>query len=69
MHRIHHSDREAEQRRNYGDLFPWWDRAFRTYQPPPATGAAGLTPGLQGFQTADSLGVGFMLKLPFRRAE
>src|SRR5262249_52113170 len=26
MHRIHHSDRREEQDRNYGDLFPWWDR-------------------------------------------
>lgn len=67
MHRIHHSDQVREQGSNFGDLFPWWDRLFRTYVGAPAAGIAGLKPGLVGFQSDARLGVGFMLKLPFRR--
>lgn len=67
IHRIHHSDQAPEQRHNFGDLFPWWDRIFRTYRAAPATGIADLRTGLEGFQNERSLGLGFMLKLPFRR--
>ncbi len=67
VHRIHHSDQALEQRRNFGDLFPWWDRLFRTYLASPASGIANLRPGLEGFQNDRSLGLGFMLKLPFLR--
>jgi sterol desaturase/sphingolipid hydroxylase (fatty acid hydroxylase superfamily) len=69
LHRIHHSDQPLEQRRNFGDLFPWWDRLFRTYAAAPAGGTGGLRPGLEGFQNDRSLDVSFMLKLPFRRGD
>jgi sterol desaturase/sphingolipid hydroxylase (fatty acid hydroxylase superfamily) len=67
MHRIHHSDQIREQNRNFGELFPWWDRLFRTYVPAPAAGVARLRPGLRGFQNDRSLDLGFILSLPFRR--
>jgi sterol desaturase/sphingolipid hydroxylase (fatty acid hydroxylase superfamily) len=67
MHRIHHSDQPREQNRNFGDLFPWWDRLFRTYVPAPATGVEALRPGLDGLQNDRSLDLAFMLALPFRR--
>ena len=67
MHRIHHSDQRREQATNFGDLFPWWDRFFRTYVAAPAAGIGGMRPGLEGFQNDRSLDVSFMLKLPFRR--
>lgn len=67
VHRIHHSDRANEQDRNFGDLFPWWDRLLGTYLPVPAAGQGGLVPGLRGFQTQRSLGLWFMLRLPFAR--
>ena len=31
MHRIHHSVDSHENNSNFGNLFPWWDRLFRTY--------------------------------------
>jgi len=65
MHRIHHSEEVGEQYRNLGDIFPWWDRLFRTYLAAPAAGQDGMIPGLKGFQNEASLGVAFMLRQPF----
>ncbi|HXP83863.1 MAG TPA: sterol desaturase family protein [Bryobacteraceae bacterium] len=67
MHRIHHSEDAAEQMRNLGDIFSWWDRLFGTYLDRPAAGAEGIVVGLKGFQTARSADLGFMLAQPFRR--
>jgi sterol desaturase/sphingolipid hydroxylase (fatty acid hydroxylase superfamily) len=67
IHGIHHSEEMREQSRNFGDVFPWWDRALRTYASTPARGPEGLIPGLRGFQDERSVGIGFMLALPFRR--
>ena len=30
MHKVHHSVKMAEANSNYGSLFTWWDRIFRT---------------------------------------
>ena len=65
MHRIHHSEEVAEQYRNLGETFPWWDHLFRTYLDAPAAGQAGMIVGLKGYQDDGSLGVGFMLTQPF----
>ena len=65
LHRIHHSEREAEQNGNFGDLLPWWDRLFGTYIAAPAGGQSALVPGLRGFQSSRSLSLRFMLGLPF----
>jgi len=65
LHRIHHSADAAEQSRNLGQIFPWWDRLFGTYVGRPAAGAAFKT-GLEGFQNSGSLNLGFMLAEPFR---
>jgi sterol desaturase/sphingolipid hydroxylase (fatty acid hydroxylase superfamily) len=65
MHRIHHSDEVRDQNANFGDLFPWWDRLFGSYVPAPAAGAASLRPGLLGYQSDASVGIGFLLGLPF----
>jgi len=67
MHRIHHSEQGTEMDRNFGNLFPWWDRLFRTYLSTPLAGHAALVPGLRGLQTSRSLGLWFMLSLPFAR--
>lgn len=32
MHRIHHSNIQQETDSNYGSVFSWWDRMFRTYK-------------------------------------
>ena len=31
MHRIHHSRIKSETNSNYGSVFPYWDKIFRTY--------------------------------------
>lgn len=36
MHRIHHSKIPAETNSNYGSIFPYWDRLFRSYVSKPA---------------------------------
>jgi sterol desaturase/sphingolipid hydroxylase (fatty acid hydroxylase superfamily) len=69
IHSIHHSEDVAEQNTNFGTLFPWWDRIFRTYLPSPAAGSARLTTGLKGFQDDRSIGLLFMLRMPFQRQE
>lgn len=67
MHRIHHSIDAQEQMRNLGDVFPWWDRLFGTYQASPAAGDDNIDVGLEGCQSASSVSLGFMLSQPFRR--
>jgi sterol desaturase/sphingolipid hydroxylase (fatty acid hydroxylase superfamily) len=65
MHRIHHSEDIAEQSRNFGQTFPWWDRIFGTYLAKPAAGE-GMVTGIAGLQEGESVGLGFMLAEPFR---
>ena len=31
MHRIHHSNKQKETDSNYGSVFSFWDRIFKTY--------------------------------------
>jgi sterol desaturase/sphingolipid hydroxylase (fatty acid hydroxylase superfamily) len=66
MHRIHHSEEVGEQGKNLGDIFPWWDRLFRTYQQTPDAGQDRMVVGLKGFQNEGSLNLSFMLLHPFR---
>lgn len=67
LHRIHHSEEVGEQSRNFGDIFPWWDRLFRTYLAAPAAGEKGIVVGVKGYQNEGSLSVAFMLAQPFLR--
>ena len=67
MHRMHHSEKSDEHRRNFGDVFPWWDYLLKTYVATPVAGPQTVVPGLEGFQNDKSVGLGFMLALPFRR--
>ena len=67
MHRIHHSSREQEQAGNFGDLWPWWDRLFKTYIAAPEGGEPALVLGLRGLRPGDDPhSLRFMLGLPFR---
>ncbi len=66
VHRIHHSDQYEEQNTNFGFLFPWWDRLFRTYCPAPALEHDKMGIGLQGFQDDRSLNPLHLLAMPFR---
>jgi len=63
MHKIHHSPRRAETDANFGAIFSFWDRWFKTYienkQPgEPSYGLISLTD--KGWQTVTG-----MLKTPF----
>jgi sterol desaturase/sphingolipid hydroxylase (fatty acid hydroxylase superfamily) len=66
LHRIHHSMEEADQRRNLGETFPWWDRLLGTYSPSTTTGNEQFPTGLKGANNAGSLRLAFMLATPFK---
>jgi sterol desaturase/sphingolipid hydroxylase (fatty acid hydroxylase superfamily) len=66
LHRIHHSDQYEEQNTNFGFLFPWWDRLFRTYCPAPSVEHDKMGIGLQGFQDDRSMNPLQLLAMPFR---
>jgi len=66
LHRIHHSDQYEEQNTNFGFLFPWWDRLFRTYCPAPSVEHDKMGIGLQGFQDDRSMNPLHLLAMPFR---
>jgi sterol desaturase/sphingolipid hydroxylase (fatty acid hydroxylase superfamily) len=69
LHRIHHSMEEVDQRRNLGEIFPWWDRLLGTYSPRTATGNEQFPTGLKGAKNAGSLRLAFMLATPFKATE
>jgi sterol desaturase/sphingolipid hydroxylase (fatty acid hydroxylase superfamily) len=66
MHRVHHSDDYAEQNTNYGTVFSWWDRIFRTYVQEPAARHEQMAMGMRELPGTRSLNVLGMLALPFR---
>ena len=65
VHRIHHSDQYEEQKTNFGFLFPYWDRLFRTYCSAPAVEHEEMGIGLQGFQDDRSMNPLHLLAMPF----
>ena len=62
LHRIHHSERPQEQTKNYGEIFPWWDRILGTYTPQPE---GRLVVGMRGYQDVRSMGLATIAMLPF----
>jgi sterol desaturase/sphingolipid hydroxylase (fatty acid hydroxylase superfamily) len=66
LHRIHHSQGVSEQGRNFGELFPVWDRLFRTYLSAPAAGQAAMLTGLKEFPREHGADLVYLLALPFR---
>jgi len=67
MHRIHHSQRGAENRSNFGGVYPWWDRLFGTYTSQPADGHHRMAFGLSEFSGRKHLTLHWMLAQPFLR--
>ncbi len=65
MHRVHHSEIVSESRANYGQMFPFWDRLFGTYQAQPLLGHERMGIGMAGYQDARSLNVIRLLLWPF----
>jgi sterol desaturase/sphingolipid hydroxylase (fatty acid hydroxylase superfamily) len=68
MHRVHHSARPNESLRNYGIVFPWWDRMFGTYLAEPAGGHARMRIGLSWRREENLRSVPGLLVLPFSTA-
>ena len=67
MHRVHHSIYPRETDSNFGFNLPWWDHMLGTYRAQPRDGHDGMTIGLKEFRDEQTLGLGYLLMLPFRR--
>jgi sterol desaturase/sphingolipid hydroxylase (fatty acid hydroxylase superfamily) len=65
LHRIHHSALVAEQNRNFGTIFPWWDRAFGTYAAESSVEPRTMALGLAGYPDAHSSSIVRTLTMPF----
>ncbi len=66
MHRVHHSDIDAETNSNFGFNFPWWDRLFGTYRAQPELGHESMTIGLDRFRDPAELHLHNLLIQPFK---
>lgn len=63
MHKVHHSDLVSETDSNYGDVFPFWDKIFRTYVY--KEDLSRITFGLKDFSESKWQTFIGMLKTPF----
>lgn len=68
MHAVHHSMRLDEGNSNFGMVFPWWDRVFRSYCAQPQQGRQGMRLGIAELDGRPSLGVPALLALAFSSA-
>ncbi len=66
MHRVHHSVIKTETDSNYGNIFSFWDRLFRTYKDQPEAGHEGMQIGLQQYRDVNDQKLMSLLTLPFR---
>ena len=66
MHRVHHSAVHRESNHNFGNLFPWWDHVFRTYQAQPHAGHDSMQIGVAELRTVEEVRLWKLLFLPFR---
>jgi sterol desaturase/sphingolipid hydroxylase (fatty acid hydroxylase superfamily) len=64
-HRIHHSRAGSDSRKNFGAVFPWWDRLFGTYRDQPSAGVDALAVGVEGFEGRRHQMLHWMLAHPF----
>ena len=62
MHKIHHSRWRPETDSNYGSLFSWWDRLFRSFRLRADVGTVRL--GLDGFDTPEHESFKGLLAMP-----
>jgi len=65
MHRIHHSVIRKEIDSNYGNLFSFWDKVFKTYTALPEAGYENMMIGLEQFRELSSGQILQLLKNPF----
>ena len=62
MHQIHHSRWQPETDSNYGSLFSWWDRLFRSFRLRSDGSTVHL--GLDGFDTPEHESLRGLLAMP-----
>ena len=67
LHRLHHSDAQAETDSNYGNVFSFWDRLFGTYRPKPLQPDKPFRFGLEDISAERARDFGYQLKLPWHR--
>lgn len=65
-HAVHHSALKAETDSNFGLVFIWWDRLFRTYRDAPAGGLDDYEIGVEYFRTSRALALDRVLTMPFQ---
>lgn len=65
MHRIHHSVIRQETDSNYGNIFSFWDKLFKTYRALPEAGYDDMVIGLNEFREPSSGQLLQLLKTPF----
>jgi len=65
MHAVHHSIRMDEGNSNFGMVFPWWDRLFRSYCAQPAQGHQAMRMGIAELAAGPRLSLLDLLWLPF----
>jgi sterol desaturase/sphingolipid hydroxylase (fatty acid hydroxylase superfamily) len=64
MHKVHHSREPKETDSNYGNIFSLYDRLFATFTP--ASRAAAVNYGLDGFDDAELQTFRSLMRLPFQ---
>lgn len=65
MHRIHHSSWQPETDSNYGTLFSFWDRLFKSYVANPEKSFEHMQVGLDEFRAERDLWLDRLLIQPF----
>lgn len=65
LHRVHHSADLADAMHNYGIVFSWWDRLFRTWRTPAGSGPR--TFGIEAERDPARLSLPRLLLMPFGR--
>ncbi len=66
LHRVHHSVDLSDANHNFGIVFSWWDRLFRTWRTP--VGAGPRSFGTDTERDPARLSLPRLLWMPFRRA-
>lgn len=64
MHWVHHSDLQNEADSNYGSVFSFWDRAFKTFRI--RNDPENIVMGVDDFKTDDNLTLWGMIRTPFK---
>ena len=64
FHRIHHSSKRSETDSNYGQVFAFWDKLFRSYGGSADENRGAVEYGLQDFRDARSQRIDQVLLLP-----